>query len=1016
MVRTRRILVAVALLVAALLAPTTATAAPPADVTFTLDGCEFTLKANSDRVTAADMTKIKETIENAHKKSDDMRTKVKDACGKHGNKIQITVHRNNPRVLVGNANTASGTPGTMNVDIGDTDRAASAASGGTAADRTLLGDNFLTDVLAHELDHLRTTPKSNHRDPAGGKALTETGPAVDDANAVLADLGVKIKRTSYVAITGTGKDRKVVAPFEVNGRPVNVDPGKLREPKGSYVQVDPPPETGGVPSRPCEGDGDTNCWPTLRSLEGGEDGDDVADDEDNCPRRSNPDQRDSDGDGTGDACDPDADDDSQPDAREAVLGAGSHSSANRPESFGQPGSCSDGVDNDKDFLVGPDDPSCTPVVAVFPDDGAWPPGASGSGVARDLAVVGMTAQLALDLDGDGEADEVVGLEGLLGVLRIDDTDTTQVLETSAIELRGTSDALGPVTVTRDPNAPVMTGVGTIVDDEFVAELQLPVLLLTETVEAATTTPMPLTLVSPHWPPYGVDAGGDVDVDLREVGPSGHPDGDLVATVVRADAQVRSSAAPPAGDVETVRRAGETRFDTAAEFALAAYPGGAATAVLARADAFPDGLAGAYLAGQLGAPILLVAPDAVPAITADTLDLLGVTRVVLLGGETAIGAAVADTLAATYEVDRIGGASRYETAALIAAAGDTVGTTVLDGVPKVTAIVATGENFPDALAAGPYAVAGGLPIVLTTTAGLHPAAAAVLEELGIERVVVAGGVVAVSVQTQRDLEALGIEVVRAAGVDRADTAADLSALLGRALGFAFDQVVLATGANFPDALALAPAAGLDGAVLLLAANAEVLGAATSDFLIANCVTIATVVVAGGDVALTDGVAAVATTAAGCTSADIDGDGEPDRVQEDDTLPDGQQETRDIDGDGDLDEITIGGQNGSTTRGKTNIDSKGGQEQGNDDEEIIVGDPSLPAGNAEFDDLDGDGDGDVITVGTGGGTVTTGDTDGDGEQEVIVDDPTLPAGTQQVRDLDGDGDIDVVWRGPPLPPSP
>ncbi|MFQ5766479.1 MAG: thrombospondin type 3 repeat-containing protein [Acidobacteriota bacterium] len=51
-----------------------------------------------------------------------------------------------------------------------------------------------------------------------------------------------------------------------------------------------------------EGDGDEEEG-TADDL----DGDGIPDDQDNCPERENPDQRDTDGDGLGDACDPDAD-------------------------------------------------------------------------------------------------------------------------------------------------------------------------------------------------------------------------------------------------------------------------------------------------------------------------------------------------------------------------------------------------------------------------------------------------------------------------------------------------------------------------------------------------------------------------------------------------------------------------------------------------------------------------------------------------------------------------------------
>ena len=78
-------------------------------------------------------------------------------------------------------------------------------------------------------------------------------------------------------------------------------------------------------------------------------------------------------------------------------------------------------------------------------------------------------------------------------------------------------------------------------------------------------------------------------------------------------------------------AGETQYDTAAAEALAAYPSGCSTAVVASGESYVDALSATGLAGALDCPILLTGPDSLPDATAGARSRLGVTRVVVVGG-------------------------------------------------------------------------------------------------------------------------------------------------------------------------------------------------------------------------------------------------------------------------------------------------------------------------------------------------------------------------------------------------
>lgn len=308
----------------------------------------------------------------------------------------------------------------------------------------------------------------------------------------------------------------------------------------------------------------------------------------------------------------------------------------------------------------------------------------------------------------------------------------------------------------------------------------------------------------------------------------------------------------AGDglVPSIRFAGEDRFDTAELIATddtdfaADYSGTAV--ILARADQFPDALAGSTLAGIEDAPIILTPSDTDAddgGLNEDVMEALdaytALEDVYVLGGTDAIGEDVADAVEDEYGITpvRIGGENRFETAALIA-----------DRSESTTAIVARGDDFADALVAGSLTSAAELPLLLTgTEAPLDPFAEDRLESLGIDRVIIAGGTAAVSAEVEDEIEAIVGDgnVERVAGPERTATAVEFAQLaavefaeIGEAeFGFDTDHVNLAFGFNFPDALALGPHAGLDfnGPSPILLTAGDELGEATADYLteIASC---------------------------------------------------------------------------------------------------------------------------------------------------------------------------------------
>ena len=268
-----------------------------------------------------------------------------------------------------------------------------------------------------------------------------------------------------------------------------------------------------------------------------------------------------------------------------------------------------------------------------------------------------------------------------------------------------------------------------------------------------------------------------------------------------------------------RLAGKDRYATAAAISAATFAPGVDVAYLATGMNFPDALAGAAAAGMQHAPILLVSKDAIPVAAAAELLRLQPKRIVILGSTAVVSSAVG-TAAREYtagEVTRLAGKDRYATAAAISAA------TFAPGVPVV--YLATGSNFPDALAGAPVAGSQGVPILLVSKDAIPDATEAELKRLKPGRIVLLGGTSVVSAAVGTAAKALTAGgVTRLSGSDRYATAAAISAA---SFGAGVDIVYIATGTNFPDALAGAAAAGTQGAPIVLVTKDAVPSASAAE---------------------------------------------------------------------------------------------------------------------------------------------------------------------------------------------
>ncbi|PKQ21102.1 MAG: hypothetical protein CVT66_01180 [Actinobacteria bacterium HGW-Actinobacteria-6] len=161
-----------------------------------------------------------------------------------------------------------------------------------------------------------------------------------------------------------------------------------------------------------------------------------------------------------------------------------------------------------------------------------------------------------------------------------------------------------------------------------------------------------------------------------------------------------------------------------------------------------------------------------------------------------------------EVARTAGSDRYMTA---------VNTSESYFTRSKNVILCTGENFPDALAAGPLARALKCPLLLTRRTAVPAATMTEMARLDVEKVFIIGGPATISASAEEQLVTAGYTVRRIAGDDRYETSVKVALAMTEVYEgiYGIDMAFFAKGDNFPDALALGPvAAGALSPIILV----------------------------------------------------------------------------------------------------------------------------------------------------------------------------------------------------------
>lgn len=163
----------------------------------------------------------------------------------------------------------------------------------------------------------------------------------------------------------------------------------------------------------------------------------------------------------------------------------------------------------------------------------------------------------------------------------------------------------------------------------------------------------------------------------------------------------------------------------------------------------------------------------------------------------------------FDQERLAGPDRFATAVEVSKTAYPSGASVV--------FVASGRDFPDALAAGPASANLGGPLLLTNTTVLPSVVAEELERLNPDTIYIVGGTSVVSTAVENALKAIQPTTVRLAGSNRYATGAAVVAEAWE--GETVAEVFIATGRNYPDALSAGAVAAAEGIPVILVDGAR-----------------------------------------------------------------------------------------------------------------------------------------------------------------------------------------------------
>ncbi|MEG0249624.1 MAG: cell wall-binding repeat-containing protein [Peptostreptococcus sp.] len=243
------------------------------------------------------------------------------------------------------------------------------------------------------------------------------------------------------------------------------------------------------------------------------------------------------------------------------------------------------------------------------------------------------------------------------------------------------------------------------------------------------------------------------------------------------------------DFKLDRLSGKDRYETSIE--VSKKYNNRDTVILSSGEKYTDELTATVLANKLDVPILLIRKDEVPRKTLEEIKRLGGKNIIIVGEKETISKNV-EKILSDYNLERVGGSNRYETAVLL---GEKLGNLTNK---RNRVILVDGTNFPDAIAMTSKGVEESTPILLTEPNNLNNSTKKAFEKWSVSDVIIGGGPNSVSSSIENELKK-NKNVERISGKDRYETSVKVASNVYKNPTHA----VLASGEVFPDAIVGAP---------------------------------------------------------------------------------------------------------------------------------------------------------------------------------------------------------------------